>query len=497
MISFRKKPDAGGDTQTQVTAGLQAEPQKARPWFERARTVADTRNYDYAIECYIAGLQYDPENMDQHDALHEVARRRKVQGGKPAGMIEQFKHSGGKTPVDKMLNAEYLWTKDPLNPSLALSVMEQAVKAGAPEVAYWAGEFVLDTNQMTKKPNKSTYLKVRDLYARIGAYDKAVEACKRAVSLDPQNMGLLADLKDLEAERTMMEGKYGDADGGFQQSVKDMDKQSELAQEDSIAQSDSAKDEMIARARANYEDNPEDLDRLLKLVRALLQKEDEQAESEAIELLKEALDRSGQYRFKVQIGDIKIKQFNRRMRAVNLHLRKNPDDEQAKQLLKKIRQEKLTFELAEFQERVKNYPTDMALRYELGRRQFESGQYDDAIASLQEAQSDPKHRASAMLYLGLAFRAKDWLDEAIDTLKRGIELHEVPDDRVALELRYALMDSQEVKARQDGDVEAAIEAQKVASNLAQTDYNYRDIRQRVERIRELVGELRAKAEPGE
>jgi hypothetical protein len=56
---------------------------KAIKWFEHAKTVADTHNYDYAIECYINGLGVWPEAVDEgHKPLRAVAFARLGAGGK-------------------------------------------------------------------------------------------------------------------------------------------------------------------------------------------------------------------------------------------------------------------------------------------------------------------------------------------------------------------------------------------------------------------------------
>ena len=39
---------------------------------------AGTGNFDYAIEMYLNGLGIDPENKDAHQALREIALKRKA-----------------------------------------------------------------------------------------------------------------------------------------------------------------------------------------------------------------------------------------------------------------------------------------------------------------------------------------------------------------------------------------------------------------------------------
>ena len=494
LFGSSKKNSGGGAAASSAAATDARDPRKARRFFDHAEAVAATRNYDYAIECYINGLRHDPEALDRHEALRDVALRRKVNGGKGPGFQDKFKHGGGKGAVEKMLNAEFLWSKDPFNPQLALQVFENAVEAELEEVAYWVGTLVLEANRAAKKPSKDIFVKAKDRFSQIGAYDKAVEAARQIAAIEPGNMQLLHELKNLEAEMTLMTGGYDDENASFRTGVKDAEKQRALEQEDAIAQTESAIDETIKRLRQDYEQDPEDQDKLQKLVRTLQEKEDSEAEDEAIQLLSDAYERTGQYRLKMQMGDIRMKQYNRRTRLLRQQMGATDDEAERKQLeqqLKELANEQVGFELEEYSERVKNYPTDMGLRYQLGRRQFVLGDYDAAIGSFQEAQSDPKYRAQALRYLGDSFSRKEWLDEAIDTFHRAIEIHPYSDDRLAMELRYELMRTLGAKARRDSDLQTAQEASKLASQIAQTNINYRDIRNHLETLRKLVTDLKS------
>lgn len=493
--------DARGESSSagaEVGTAMPRDVRKSRAWFDRAGTVADARNYDYAIDCYLSGLKFEADKLAAHEALYEVAKRRMVSGGKPAGMMDKLK-SGGKDPIDRMLHAEALWIKDPKNVPLLLTAMERTAEAESAysehslaEVVYWLGERVLELGVGNKKVNKGAYLKTRDLFAQIEAYDKAVEAAKLALQLDEDDVQLLQSLKDLEAERTMKEGGYGQAagkEGGFKLLVKDMDKQQDLANQDAMAKTVSQIDQLILRRRAELEESPEDLDRVKKLVDVLIEKGTDESENEAAKLLRSAWEETGQYRFKVRVGDVQMRQMNRHLRDAKAAMEAAPDDAGARARYQELASRKLRFELEEFQERVRNYPTDMALRFELGKRLFVFRKFDEAIAAFQEAQADPRHRPAALEYLGHCYLTKGWLDEAIDSLRKGVETHPLSDDRLGMGLRYTLMDALEQSARKSRSAELAREASKVGSQVLQTNINYRDIRQRVEGIRKLIDEL--------
>ncbi len=488
----------GGNGSADASGGFKPDPRKARKFFEYGQTTADSGNFDYSIECYINGLRHEPESMPQHEALYEVAKRRKVKGGKPAGFGEKHK-SLGPRPVDKMLQMEKIWAKDILNASAMLDFFAEAVEAvdkhpdlkNLAEVAYWIGGILLDNLATVKRP-KPMLIKARDLFVRIEAFDKAVDACRRALAHDPNNNDLMQELKQLEASNAMQAGGYNKTsaeEGGFRQFVRDASKQQALEQDDTISKTASMVDQIIERRRAEYEEDPEDLDRMLKLVNALVQKETDAEENEAIRMLDAAFEETSSYRFKVRAGDIRMKQMNRGLRALRHQLKENPDDEQLRQQFEQRRREQLAFELAEYTERVKNYPTDLAIRFELGLRLYLSGQIDEAIGAFQQAKAEPKHRSISHAYLGQCYLQKDWLDEAIGTLEDGLAQHPVKSDRQGLELQYMLMNAYEKSAERSNNLEHAQKAREIGSSILQTNINYRDIRDRVEKVRALVDRL--------
>lgn len=488
-------PSAPGSGGGKNNGGPVRDPRKARRFFEHAETVAETRNYDYAIECYLNGLRHDPDNMIKHEAMRDIALRRKVSGGKPATLREKMKFSGGKDKISRLLSAEFLWSKDPLNLSRMVDVMEKAVEAEEAEpdlhmaeLAYWVGNMILEKGETDKQPTKQEFLKLRDLFSRIDAWQQAVEAARAAMQLDPKDDVLADELKDLEAELAMAKGNYTNA---ARDAVRDKEAQEALLQEGTLSKTESAADQIIARRRQEFEEDPQNTEVRLKLVKALVDKDSQETENEAIKLLGEALEQTGQYRHKAMIGDIRIKQLNRDMRRLKAEADAHPKDEKIQAQYKELTRQRIEFELQEYAERSKNYPTDMKWRFELGKRQFMIKQYDEAMANFQQAKSDPKVRPASHAFLGRCYLAKKWNDEAIDTLRAGLEF--VPDDTnpLALEMRWYLFVALAQVGAENKSLDHAREAQKVGSQILQTDVNYRNIRDRLEQVRLLVKKLQA------
>ena len=491
----------GADAAEEASGGesvFEPDPRKASRFFEHAESVADARNYDYAIECYVNGLKHDPDNLAMHEALHEVAKRRKVSGGKAAGFMESMK-SGGSTPLEKLLHAERLWAMDPMNARLMRDVMKYSVSADEAhpdlqmgEVGFWVGTLALNAS-VAGKPDKGVLLALIDLFSQLGRYDKAVEACRHAIQISPDDSDLHQRHKELEAENAMAKGNYGkDAkvvEGGYRQSLKGGDEQAARQRAQSSHAQGSDLDAAIEARRREFDEDPSDVDRRMKLVDALLKKATPEAEREAVELLNAAWDSTGQYRYKLRAGDIIMKQLARHVRDLRQMAEAGPGDEEVRAKLEAANKKRLTFELQEYSERAKNYPTDLTLRFELGKRLYAAHQYDDAIAAFQQAKQDGKNRDASMMYLGSCYIKQGWLDEAVSTLQQALDGHEVKDDKVGMELRYLLMDAQQQLATKNRSLEVAEAAQKNASTLLQTDIGYRDIREKLEAIKGLVAEL--------
>jgi tetratricopeptide (TPR) repeat protein len=272
----------------------------------------------------------------------------------------------------------------------------------------------------------------------------------------------------LSAQHAIQIGGY-EQEGDFTKGVKDMDHQQELMQEDSMVQDEEYLLDQIRKARQEYLESPKVAGKVNAVVAALLKMENEAYENEAIDILTKAHKDSGAYQFKMQIGDIRIRQMSRRFRQV----RDEGDQAGAREQARR----QLAFELEEFTERSANYPTDLALRFELGRRQFLSGMHDEAIASLQMAQRDPRRSLRAQALVGQAFMRKGWLTEAIQTFERAL-VAELTEER-SKELRYFLGDALD----KNGELQRA---QEQFSLVAQIDYNYKDVRERIEAVRKKI-----------
>jgi len=452
----------------------------ARAFFEKARKAAEGKNYDYAIEMYLEGLQRAPDALEEgHLPLCELGLQRRGKGGKKPSMVERVKRLRGKNPLEQMLNAEYLFAKDPDHTPYAEAMLKAAVQGGFERTAHWIANLIFQTNNAVEKPSLQTYLLLKDSYAALGQYDKAVAACQRATRLKPDSKELADDFKNLSAELTMARGKY-DVDGDFRQSIQDRETQAKLYAQDRVIKTKDYRVSAVEDARKAYEKDPDLPKNLFSLAEALADLEKDESDTEAIQLLEEAYDSRADFSFKEKAGLLRIRQLKRKLREAKKRLEGESEEAPADGQIEELTGLLDSTERQHYRLCVENYPTDLAPKYQYALRLMKAGEYNEAIPLFQEAQRDPRRKISAMDKIGYCFFMKGWYADAIDVFRRAIETYEIKDDAIAKELRYNLARAYE----EDGKNGKALE---IYRRIAQLDFRYKDVSDRVDRLRAELG----------
>ncbi len=484
----RKKPDdaeepndGGKEEQT-----FQAQPEKARGWFDHGRKAADP---DYALTCFANGIRLDPSPMSAHEAMFAAARK---YTGKPAAGKELRKIDGAHL-VEKFAAAEFAWMKDLNSASLAVKFLEASVKARqwAAEVGRWHCPRVLAVLRGQKKPSKSMFLTAKDLFPELSAWDEALAAGMDALTLDPGDVNLENELKDISAQRAMDQGRYEEAageEGGFRKFVKDPEKQRELGDADSIGGLDVA-GRNIERARKEYEVSPEVPDVLNKYAQLLRALATDESVEQSHAIFMKGYTVTGQYRFRASAGDIRVSQARAKVTELQDKLEQPGANNEIQTEIDAARSELLDLQHTEYTARIKEYPTDRLLKQQLGEVMFELGKFQDAMQCFQEAKDDPKLRVRATHMLGRSFAAETWHDDAIKEFKDALERVEPGDKDTELSVRYNLMVSLMEFARDEKSMESAREALEICSSIVRKDITYRDIRDCRTKVGELIKEL--------
>lgn len=452
------------------------ERKKAKSFFDRAAPLVGAGQYEYAFTMLENGLKFDPEAIEAHQALRDASLRRKAAGGKKIGMLEAMKFSTkGKDDRLNMINAEHLLAFDPGDTGHMLAMVECAYRAGCYDTVMWIGPILAKANNELAKPDYSKFEKLRDIYAKLGRWGPAVEICTRMLQMRPDDMDLKNDLKNLSANEAMNKGKY---DRPFRESVRDMNKQQDLLQGERDVLDEDFTTKVAREAEADLRTNPDDPTKVTKYVEALKKVGTPDALEKAAEVLQATFDRTGAFRFRLQLIDLRLidlRNQERNLRAKAVGAGATPDGIEEYKAFAKTRAEE---ELGLYQEVAQQYPTESKYKFEVALRMVALHQYVEAIPLLQSAVNDPKLRSRATLELGKTFLAAEFPDEAADTLKGLSETYPTlqTGDEMAKEIMYWLGRSQESKNDKG-------EALKAYSMVVKWDFVYRDTQQRMKKLR--------------
>jgi len=454
------------------------EKSRAQAFFKRAKKVAQTGNYDYAINLYLDGIRCAPDDVyNGHIPLREIAFVRQEKGGKKPALRQRLKLLRTKDPVEHMINAELLLAKDPDHLPYAESILKAAVDGQFKTTAKWIADLLFLANKAAKKPSFNLYILLKESYSRVGFFERAITALHQAVLLKPNDSALSDEFKRLEAEKTVATGKYETATN-FRESIKNRSQQEMLQAQESVVKTIDYKTSALQKARKLYAEEPNLSKNVHKLADSLTQMETDEAEKEAVELLQDNYENTKDFSYLEKAGRIRIQQAKRHFREAKKNLEQKPNDQNAVNNVKTTQQKLNQIELDHYKKCVENYPTDSRYKYEYGSRLMNKALFDQALPLLQEAKNDPRLKFTSLNKIGLCFFHKKWFPDAIDIFTQAIETYGLKDDVLAKELHYNLALSYE----KNEDVGKALE---IFRKIAQQDFNYKDVKERVDKLRKI------------
>ncbi len=485
------KPEDDKAKAAKPAAGsLDFNPAKANSWFVHARNAQETGNIEYAITCWLSGMRFDPGNIGALEDFFKCAAQYRGESASKAPTKDMVKALAGSTSVDKFLLSLLNWACKPNDGDLALKAAMSPAEIGLEGPAKWIGPKALELLARDPKPKKDHFIRLMEAMAKFKLYDVALRAGEIALKLDPTDIGLGTDVKNMAAQATMSKGGYentGDA-GAFRGNLRDADKQKRMEEEGRVVRGADAATNMVEATKAEYLGAIQDRALIRKYIEALLNRQAPGDEQAAIAVLDKAFKDTQEYRFRQMGGDLKIKLGRRELKP----LREAADagDEATKAKYEAAVAKQLELEISEYSSRVQAYPTDLIVKYELALRYIEVGRHNEAIEQLQLAKSDGRNKMRVLLAMGRSFVAIGWADEAVDTFRQALE-GQADLEPGTLDLRYELMCALQMRAEKDRDVAAAEEASAIASKIAQQQFGYKDIRQRREAIKALITQLKS------
>jgi tetratricopeptide (TPR) repeat protein len=447
----------------------------ARRLFTKANEAAQRENGDYAIALYCQVLEKEPGFLECRKLLRAEQQKKAGKGGggffkkmmSGAGsspQIMQAKMAMNKNPAEAMAIAEQVLNTDPNSAAALRIVADAAVALGLLQTS----AFALETLQKIQPKDKALAIEYAERLAESGGDTRNGErVLQELIRTSGYDSDLNQALKNLSARTTMDEGGYNkgqDGKGSFRDMLRNKDEAVQLEQANRIVKTENVTDRLIKEYETRLQSEPENL----KITRELAKLYTEKNQfPEALALYNRILSSGGgDSALDRAIGETTVRQFDFQLSQLNPLV---PDHAEQSA---KIAADKLNFQLSDAQRRTEKYPTDLAIRFELGMLFFQAGKYSEAIAEFQKAQQNPHKRLSAMNYLAQCYAKRKMYDFAARTFQNAIK-EKATFDTEKKELVYNLGLALEAM----GKKEEAIEQFK---QLYELDISFKDVAKKVD-----------------
>jgi tetratricopeptide (TPR) repeat protein len=455
-------------------------PPDLRRLHTKAAEAAQRENTDYAIALFCQILEKEPALFECRKALRTAQFKKAgatstgffkkmLSGAGSSPQIAKAKMVLGKNPGEAMAIAEQVLNGDPSNSAAHRIIVDAAQALELPRTA------ALSYETLSKNSPKDRDLAIAFANALAAAGDVSAGDQNRGEKIlmdlqrdNPNDGDLNQALKNLSARKTLDQGGYGALEGGsgsYRDILKDKKEAASLEQEKRAVKTEDVTERLIGEYEARLHTEPDNL----KLVRSLAELYTQKKQFERALELYDRIKSSGMGNdpsLETAIGNTIVRRFDHQIAALN------PFDAEHAGEVAKIQAEKLAFQLAECQKRVEKFPTDLAIRYEMGALYFQAGKIGEAIQELQKAQNHPHKRLLAMSLLAQCFAKRKMFDLAAKKLQEAIKEKVVFDDEKK-DLIYHLGCVLESM----GKKEEAVEQFKI---IYETDAGYKDVTAKVE-----------------
>lgn len=487
----------GGSAAGGAGGGFEFSPDKAAKFFDRAQTLHEATNYGYAMQMWLGGLRQEPTAMRGIEGFFKTSAMffsEDAKGIKSEAYRDAAKTYSGRTPLEKYLAGLLEWSAHPVDPAYAVKAMQHAADLGLPAPSLWIAERAVGAAVRDKKPRKEHLLAAMEVYRKFDKMDKAVEAGEAAVRIDPTDAKLQAEVRNMSAESTMHKGGFDqtDQEGGFRSNIRDAAKQKLLEERDRVVTTEEMLDRQVAANRADYESNRNDRPNAIKHIEGLKKRGKPDDEDEILVIADEWFKKTSEFRFREYADEIRVRQMRRKMSRTKAMAEQPGASDEAKDAFREARKEFFRAQVLSLRAQVEAYPTDLKRRFEYGKMLYEIGKYEDAIGQFQQAKTDLSNKAHTYRYLGLAFQAIGYNDEAIETIRQAMTMQNAGDEATELSLKFALAKALQARAVDTSQVADADEAYKLAQQIAVQDFNYKDGELRVlrDQLKALIAKLR-------
>jgi len=424
------------------------------------------KNVDYAIEMFAACVVGDPANPIYLQNL--LGALRVKHGGKKGGGLSALWSAGGRGGLKK-LAAAGKWRDvitqgvgiirgNPYDHGSLLAMGQAAGMLGSADAQRVYLKAALDAAPTDVEVNRTC----ADFLIGYGEYDQAIACWTRIKNVKSMADEAERQIRKLQVDKTItagdgLTGRKPAAAGG---------KNEEAAAE---GEGSTGRRSMLLQAITK---NPADIGPYLEL--ADLVERDGTVE-EAQQVLAKALAASGNdLKIREHVEDRQLRWTRHRLQLAEKRLAED-DTPENRQAVERLRATQLKYEIEVYSARTVRYPENIGWKYELAMRLKAAGNHTEAIRQFQDVLQDARRKGAVALELGECFQKIRQYSLAMRNYQTAVDsLSDREQD-----LRKRALYRAGVLAAGLDDVDAA---RKYLSALAELDFGYRDVAQRLDKL---------------
>lgn len=437
--------------------------------YKRADEAFQKHNFDYAREMFLQILAINPDHAQARKALR-VTIIRKFQEQGATSRIRLFSLKGQtlaqmkttKDPKKKVEVCQKHLTEDPNNTKVRTQLAELLVDQGHAGGAAAEAEMVLEsepTNLAAAKALVKAYIHLKKAKEAQIYLDRLGGAASEDRELEKLR-------RDLAAMQTMSQGfeeGAGQGSEGFRKAMKNSDQAAALERKQRIIQSDADLLAEVQDLEKEMADNPTDARYPRKIGDLYFGRKNF---GKAREWYKKASQLAPQD----SVLRDKVDDCNLKLYELQIVAAKQKNDPKLKELQAGL----VKLQIQSFERRVQDRPTDMGLRFDLGKAYYVAGPsfLDKAIGEFQQSVRDPKRKSDSHLYLGMAFQRKRMFDMAEKQYEQAETGVLSQDKKLGIQYNRAAC------CAESGNLPKAVE---IGKQIMEVDISYKDISQLVDK----------------
>jgi tetratricopeptide (TPR) repeat protein len=421
-------------------------------------------NIDYAIEMFATCVLGDPASPLYLQSFFAVLKKKFA--GKKAGGLSALFSAGGRGGLKKLAAAGQwlellrkgvdLLKSSPHDHGTLLAMANACRQLNFQETQPIYLRAALDAAPADAEVNRvcAEYLEAR------GEYDQAIACWRRIASIKGLAEEAERTITKLQVDKTFAKGRGLEGRGGAKTEAK--------------ASGDTSSDKpRTAVLRESLAKDPANVEAALELADLL---EKEETIDVAEQVLRQALAASGNdLKVREHLEDRQLRWARHRVHVAEKQVEAE-DTPQHRQTLEQLRSAQTRQEIEVYRSRSERYPENMTWRFELALRLKTEGNYDAAIKEFQAVLQDDRRKGAVALELGECFQKIKQYQLAFQSYQTAVD---ALTEREA-ELRKRALYRAGVLAMGLKDVDSA---QKYLSALAVIDFGYRDVADRLDKLK--------------